>query len=180
MDRDIHAMISDMAKGNMDAFGELYDSISDRVFNYAMTISRNKEMAEDITHEVFLQVYKHAGRIEKMADPVAYIMVSARNHSYNMQKRERRVTGLQDDVPDISAISSAFNRLVFEDAFSALPVKQREVVFLHLICGYKHKEVAAIQNTPVVTVKWRYRQAISKLKEFFAQNGMEEKCDEQI
>ena len=180
MDRDTHEMISDMARGDMDAFGELYDSLSSRVFNYAMTITRNKDIAEDITHDVFLQVYKHAARIEKTADPVAYIMASTRNHSYNMQKRERWVTGLQDDVIDISAISSAFNRLLFEEAFSALPANQREVVYLHLICGYRHKDIAAIQNAPLVTVKWRYGQALSKLREYFTQNEMEGKCDERI
>jgi len=57
-------------------------------------------MAEDITHDVFLQTYKHAARIDKMADPVAYIMVSTRNHSYNMLKRENRTTDLQDDIID--------------------------------------------------------------------------------
>ena len=167
MRNDIHNIISEIANGDMDAFGELYDSLSSRVFNYAMTITGNKDMAEDITHDVFLQVHKHAARIDKMADPIAYIMVSTRTHSYNMQKRERLVTGLQDDVIDISAISSVFNRLVLEDAFSALPANQREVVYLHLICGYKHKEIAAIQNTPLVTVKWRYGQALSKLKDYF-------------
>ena len=45
---DLRAIISDVSKGDMDAFGELYDALSDRVFNYARTITRNKEMAEDI------------------------------------------------------------------------------------------------------------------------------------
>jgi len=164
----------------MEALGELYDCLSRRVFNYAMAITRNRDVAEDVTHDVFLQAHKHAARLVKMADPVAYIMVSARNHSYNMLKRERWVTDLQDDVVDFSAISSAFNRLLFEDAFSALPANQREVLYLHLICGYKHKEIAAIQNTPLVTVKWRYGQALAKLREYFTQNDMEAKCDEHI
>ena len=47
-------------------------------------MGRNSVMAEDITHDVFLQTLKHASRIGKMVDPVAYIMVATRNHSYNM------------------------------------------------------------------------------------------------
>ena len=35
---EIYAIISDVSKGDMDAFGELYDALSDRVFNYARTI----------------------------------------------------------------------------------------------------------------------------------------------
>ena len=78
MERDAHAIIADMAKGSMSAFGELYDKLVSRIFNYARTITRNSVMAEDITHDVFLQTLKHASRIGKMVDPVAYIMVATR------------------------------------------------------------------------------------------------------
>ena len=180
MDRNTHTIIEDMARGSMDAFGELYDTLSSRIFNYARTITRNKETAEDITHDVLIQTLKHASRIEKIADPVAYIMVATRNHSYNVMKHESRVTVLQDDVIEIGAISSPVDRLLFEEAFNNLPVNQRETVYLHLICGYTHKEIASIQNAPLVTVKWRYGKAITRLREYFKNNEMEGKCDEYI
>jgi len=180
VDRDTHTIIADMARGSMDAFGELYDTLSSRIFNYAKTIIRNKEMAEDVTHDVLIQTLKHASRIEKVADPVAYIMTATRNHSYNVLKHESWITVLQDDIIEISAISSPVDRLLFEDAFSALPANQRETVYLHLICGYTHKEIASIQNAPLVTVKWRYGKAISKLREYFKHDEMEGKCDEYI
>jgi len=173
-------LVANVAGGSMDAFGELYDYLARRVFNYARTITRNKETAEDITHDVFIQTLQHASRIEKAADPVAYIMVVTRNHSYNLLKRESRTTVLEDDILDNATISSPYERLLFEDAFNTLPASQRETVYLHLICGYAHKDVAAIQNAPLVTVKWRYGQALSKLKDYFTQNEMEEKCDERI
>jgi RNA polymerase sigma-70 factor (ECF subfamily) len=154
-------MIAAVAKGNMDAFGGLYDLLSGRVLNYARTITRNNEMAEDITHDVFLQIYKHSARIEKMVNPAAYIMVATRNHSYNMIKCESRVTALQDEAFDVGTNSSPYDRLLFEEAFNSLPNNQRETVYLHLICGYAHKDIASIQNAPLVTVKWRYGKALS-------------------
>jgi RNA polymerase sigma-70 factor (ECF subfamily) len=181
MSKDTRALIADIAKGSMDAFGELYDSLARRVFNYARTITKNKEMAEDITHDVFLQTMKNASRIEKISNPVAYIMVATRNHSYNVLKRESRIIILENDVIDNSALlSSPYDQLLFEDAFNTLPANQRETVYLHLICGYAHKEIATIQDAPLVTVKWRYGQALSKLREYFTQNEMEVKCDERI
>ena len=93
MDRDTHTIIVDMARGSMDAFGELYDSLSSRIFNYAKTITRNKEAAEDIIHDVLIQTLKHALQIEKVADPVAYIMVATRNHSYNVTQPGRKRIG---------------------------------------------------------------------------------------
>jgi RNA polymerase sigma-70 factor (ECF subfamily) len=180
MERDAHAIIADMAKGSMSAFGELYDKLVSRIFNYARTITRNSVMAEDITHDVFLQTLKHASRIGKMVDPVAYIMVATRNHSYNMLKQESRIAAMPDEVADMPAISSTYDFLLFEDAFNTLPANQREAAYLHLICGYTHKEVATIQNAPLVTVKWRYGKALAGLREYFTQNEMEESFNEHI
>jgi RNA polymerase sigma-70 factor (ECF subfamily) len=174
-------LIADVAEGSMDAFGELYDSLSARVFNYAHTITKSKEMSEDITHDVFIQIHNHAKRIAKMANPVSYIMVATRNHSFNLLKREsRQITDMHERIANIPQARPQYDSLLFEDAFNTLPANQRETVYLHLICGYPHKEIATIQNAPLVTVKWRYAKALSRLREYFAQNEPEEKCNEHI
>jgi len=177
---DIHALLADISKGNMDAFGELYDSLVRRVLNYAYVITKNKHMAEDITHDVFLQTFKFASRIGSASNPAAYIMTITRNHSYNVMKRENKISSFDDSVPDSTTSPSPYEYFVFEEAFDTLPANQREAVYLHLICGYTHKDAAAIQNVPVVTIKWRYGQALSKLRKYFSQNETEVKCDERL
>ena len=173
MSKDIRALISDVAEGDVNALAELYGMFSLRIFNYARTIVKNKEMAEDITHDVFLRINKEAARIAEISDSAAYIMVITRNHSYNLIKRENRVTSLSDDILEISDNSSPYDNLIFEEAFSNLPVNQRETVHLHLICGYALKDIAKIQNIPLVTVKWRYGKALSKLQAYFNQDKEE-------
>ena len=180
MDKDIHALLREMSRGSKAAFGELYDSLVRRVFNYAYIITKNKQMAEDITHDVFLQMFKNASRIEKVSNPAAYIMTATRNHSYNVLKRERRIISLEDSGLDKISAPSPYDHYLFEDAFNTLPANQREAVYLRLTCGYMHKDIAEIQNAPLVTVKWRYKQALSKLKEYFSQNETEAKCNEHI
>jgi len=177
---DIHALLAEMSRGSRAAFGEIYDSLVRRVFNYAYIITKNKQIAEDITHDVFLQTFKYASRIEKVSNPVAYIMTITRNYSYNVLKRESRIASLEDSILSSIPTSSPYDQFYFEDAFNILPANQREVVYLHLICGHRHKDIAVIQNVPLVTVKWRYRQAISKLRIYFSQNETEVKCDERI
>ena len=173
MSKDIRTLISDLAKGDINALAELYDMLSLRIFNYARTITKNKELAEDITHDVFLQINKEAARIAKISNPAAYIMIITRNRSYNLIKRENRVTSLSDDTLEVSDDSSPYDNLLFEEAFSNLPVNQRETVHLHLICGYALKDIAKIQNIPLVTVKWRYGKALAKLRAYFKQDKEE-------
>ena len=177
MSKDIHTLLSDLAEGNMDALAELYDMLSLHIFNYTRTITKNKETAEDITHDVFLQIKKQAARIAEISDPAAYIMVIARNHSYNLIKRDNKINTSLDDMLEISDDSSSYDRLLFEEAFSVLPVNQRETVHLHLICGYTFKDIAKLQNAPLVTVKWRYGKALSQLRAYFKQDKKGENCN---
>ena len=149
---------------NIDDLGELYDAWAVRIFNYARTITRNRETAEDITHDVFLHAYKQAGRIVKMKKPGAYLMVMTRHHAYNLLKRVSRESVPLDEVHEASVMSPN-EHLLFEDAFASLPAKQRETVYLHLICGFTYSEIAKMQNVHLITVKWRSGKAVfAKIK----------------
>ena len=178
MGNEINALLSGLAAGDMDALGGLYDALSARVFNYARTITRSRETAEDVTHDVFLQIHKQAARLADMSDPAAYIMVTARHHAYNLLKRGKRENVPPDNTPEAEEPSSPYDRLLFDDAFSRLPANQRETVYLHLVCGYLHKEVARLQNAPLVTVKWRYGKALAQLRAYFTENEKEEPYNE--
>jgi RNA polymerase sigma-70 factor (ECF subfamily) len=179
MSADIHALLAGTARGDMDAFGALYDMLSVRVFNYARAITRSKEAAEDVAHDVFLQIFWQAAKLANMADPTAYIMVAARNRSYDQLRRGRHTAASLEDVPEASAVSPAYDRLLIEDAFSCLPAEQRETVYLHLVCGFTQKETAKIMGVPLATVKWRHGKAKVRLRAYLSQDR-EESCHENI
>ena len=175
MSVDLKAHLFKAAQGDMDAFGEIYNMLSVRIFNYARTILKSKEKSEDVTHDVFLQILKQASRLSVMADPVAYIMVTTRNHAFDQLKHNKRVTLSINDVPEVSYDSLPYDKLHIEDALMRLPVNQRETIYLHYICGYKQYEVAKIMGAPLVTVKWRCKKAMSQLRIYFEQEKEEYK-----
>ena len=166
MSINIYAALGKIAEGDTDGMSELYTALSVRIYNYARTITKSKEMSEDVTHDVFLQIFKHAARISKMANPVAYIMVTARNHAYDHIRRNKQITASIDETPDVYYTSIPIDKLAIEEALLKLPVNQRETIYLHHICGYKQSEVASITGVPLVTVKWRCSKAMSKLQEY--------------
>jgi len=176
MSNNINAIFKSMEDGSMNALGELYRTFSVRVFNYARAITRNKEMAEDVTHDVFLRIYSQASRLAKMDNPVAYIMTAARNESFDHIKRGSRITATLEDISEISDTSATYDRLFIEDAFSLLPSNQRETVYLHHVCGFTYKEVSQIMGVPLVTVKWRCGKAMQQLQAYFNQET-EDNCD---
>jgi len=164
MEHDVSALLNRIAAGDPDALGLLYDAQAARVFNYAKALTRHRELAEDVTHDVFLRIHAEAARIAQAKDPAAYVMAITRNHAYNLLKRGSRLANL-DEMAGVT--NPPGDKTLFDDAFAALPPSQREAVYLHLVCGYTHKETAAITNAPLVTVKWRYGKALAKLRAYF-------------
>ena len=177
MSKDIGTYLVSIAEGNIGALGELYSILSARIFNYARTITRNKEMAEDVTHDVFLQIYKHAERLAKMVEPVAYIMVAARNQSLDYLKRDKRIVASLEDISETEAARQTFDRMLIEDAFLQLPLNQRETIYLHHICGLTQKEVSKVMGVPLATVKWRSKKALTQLRTYLLHDG-EGLCDD--
>ena len=168
MNTDIGTYLARIEEGDVNALGELYATLSVRIFNYARTITRNREAAEDVTHDVFLQIFKHAARLAKMENPIAYIMVATRNQSLDHLKRDKHKAASIEDIPEIEDASQNDDKLLLEDAFLQLPVNQRETVYLHYICGLTHKEVSRIMGVPLATVKWRCAKALSQLRTYFS------------
>jgi RNA polymerase sigma-70 factor (ECF subfamily) len=178
MNKDIHDCLVRAAEGDMGALGEIYDMLSVRMFNYARAITKSKEMSEDITHDVFMQIQKQSPRLAAMTNPIAYILVAVRNHAYDTLKRNKHITASLDEAPGVNA--APLDRLLIEDALSRLPANQRETVYLHHVCGFTQKEAAKIMGVPLVTVKWRCGKAKSQLQAYFNQTDKEEKCNEAL
>ena len=167
MNENIHPLLIGAAEGDMSAFGELYSLLSVRIFNYARTITGNKEVAEDITHDVFIQILKNAQRLAKAPNPMGYIMVTARNCAFDCLKRGKRADIPLEHIAEASDAESLHTRLFVEDAFSRLPANQRETMYLYHICGFSQKEVAQIMGAPLPTVKWRCGKALAQLQDYF-------------
>jgi RNA polymerase sigma-70 factor (ECF subfamily) len=152
----------------MDSLGKLYDLLSVRIFNYALTIIKNKEAAEDVTHDVFLQIIKHSSHLAEMQNPAAYIMVATRNISYDYIKRNNRKTVPLEDIYN-AAPSHLETRILLEDALLSLPENQRETIYLRYTCGFSQKEVSKIMGVALPTVKWRCGKALSQLQAYYKQ-----------
>ena len=177
MKDDLKSHFISIAKGDTGAMEALYDALSVRVFNYARVITGNKEMAEDVTHDVFMLILEKASRIADVADPVAYIMVITRNQSYDYLSRSKRSTELLENVGEQSAVSFPHERLFISDAFSKLPADQKEAAYLHYISGFTHKEAARIAGVSLITIKRKCAKALSQLRDYFNQQE-EENCNE--
>lgn len=159
--------IARMADGDTDALGELYRSTSSSVYAYALSVLKNSEDAEDVLHDCFLAVYSAAGSYTSSGKPMAWIITVAKNLCLKKLRDRERFSDISDEVFDRNIITDKMpddERLILEECMNCLTDEERQIVVLHAVSGFRHREIAEIMQIPLSTVLSKYSIALAKLR----------------
>ncbi|HEV2836155.1 MAG TPA: sigma-70 family RNA polymerase sigma factor [Pyrinomonadaceae bacterium] len=160
------------------ALADLYDRYRIILFGLLMRILSNREEAEDVLQEVFLQVWRRAADFdENRGRPFTWLVTMARSRGIDrlrsLAARERvAIAGARDEAEAISdAASDAFRseqRGLITNALDQLPDEQKRPLMLAYFDGLTQSEIAARLGAPLGTVKTRMRTGMMKLRELLA------------
>ncbi|MFC1587152.1 RNA polymerase sigma factor [Planctomycetota bacterium] len=169
-------LLAKIAQGGEKAFYTLYQRCADALFGYALVLSGERTIAEDILQEVFLMVIQKAGELHKVENLSNYLYKSVQNQWRNHARRRQREQDvlqkagfkqvLIDPEKDERADDETLDRL--NRALAGLPVRQRELIMLKNYNGLTFRDIAVILEEPLQTVATRHRAAVEKLKERFS------------
>lgn len=138
------------------------------VYSFALSLLKNIQDAEDVLHDTYLQVYKTAASYKSMNKPLAWILTIARNLSLMKLRNRKKIVDSkpQDWNSAFEAIPSvtAEDRLVLVSCMDKLTDEERQIIMLHTVSGYKHREVAGFLKIPLSTALSKYHRAIKKLR----------------
>jgi RNA polymerase sigma-70 factor (ECF subfamily) len=164
------------ARGDQNAFAQLYDATSHRVFGLAVRIVRDPAQAEEVAQEAFLDIWRNSARFDpdrgsaiawmltivhrKAVDRVRSAEASTRRESTYHQQTQP----IAHDATAEAAQASLEARRV-RGALAALTEVQREAVELAYFGGYTHTEVATMLKLPVGTAKTRIRDGLIRLRD---------------
>lgn len=167
-DERAEALIERMSHGDVSAMGDLYKLIEKDVYAYALSKTTNKEDAEDITHDTFVQVWKNATQYKQMGKPLAWIFTIEMNLIRRQFNKNQRFVSLDESIEiesdDVDFAESVINNEFLKQVLSALSEEEREVIALHIVSGLKHREIAKLLGKPLSTVLSKYNRAIKKLQ----------------
>ena len=163
------------------ALAKLYDRYRVIVFGLLMRILNNREEAEDVLQEVFLQVWRKAGDFdENRGRPFTWLVTLGRSRGIDrlrtLAARERVAeAGAREVIEQISdAASDAFRseqRGLVNDALAQLPDDQKRPLMLAYFDGLTQSEIANNLGAPLGTIKTRMRTGMMKLREQLAGKG---------
>jgi len=174
-----------MLAGDEEAFTFLYQRTQPAIYRFALHMSGNAAVAEDVTQEVFLTLIRDVRRFDPARGTLAaFLFGVARNHLRKRRERESRSVPLPENETDASVLA-AHNagaskngngrvREEFEtletaervrEAIATLPENYREVVVLCELEEMGYEDAAAALECPVGTVRSRLHRARALLLE---------------
>jgi len=169
-------LIRQIASGDQDALGSLYDSTNRAVFGLIVRVLNDPSAAEEVVLEVYTQVWRQAANYDpRRGTPSAWLLTIARSRAIDRfratdQTRRRQEplstveTARSDDADPEESASEAERRELVRGALESLPPEQREVIELAYFSGLSHSEIAARCSLPLGTVKTRTRLAMVRLR----------------
>ena len=130
----LEPLMARLAGGDQEALAELYHRTRTSVYGLALSYLKNQHDAEDVTQDAFVRAW------ENMA----------------LEDWER--------LAAVNPMVTVEDRQVLDAALTALADDERQIVLLHAVTGWKHREIAGLLELPLSTVLSKYRRALLKLK----------------
>jgi RNA polymerase sigma-70 factor (ECF subfamily) len=176
-------LVESIAAGDQGALHALYERTHRIVFTLIVRITNNQETAEELTLDVFHDVWRRASAYDAAGGSVVgWIMNQARSRAIDRlrfeQRKKRVVPHVVDPVPaPASDPQDAFDvrerSRVLREALLDLRPEERHVIETAFFSELTYREVAARLNQPLGTVKTRIRAGLSKLRQALAGTGKE-------
>ncbi len=162
-------------RGELQQATLLFERYNKRIFNFLARMTMDRDLAEDLTQNVFLRIIKYRNSYREGNKFQSWIYQVARNvFSDHYQAHKNRFS----DFVDVDKISDRMadreeseeqdeKERILQRSLAKLSEEQRELLVLTRFQQMKYEEVAAIMDTTVANIKVKVHRAILKLREYY-------------
>lgn len=174
---ELQTLLLGIAAGRQQALAELYDLTSRQVFALAVRILKDRQIAEEVVLDVFLQIWKRAATFDPARGRAfGWILTIGRSRALDALRSRTVRSRLEQDTtsrfapadaanspPERAAAGDRRNRVAA--AIAELPPEQARALELAYFQGLSHTEIAAELRVSLGTIKTRIRLGMLKLRE---------------
>lgn len=171
-------LISLIAQAQSEALNELFERYNRLVFSVALAIVGDRAIAEEITLDVFVQVWKRAGTYQQDKAKVStWLIAITRHHSIDILRWQKsrpennnlNLDGLSlHNGPVVHNLEENVELNLQRDrvrhALAQLPDDQREALLMAYFKGYTQSQISEVLGQPLGTIKTRIRLGMQKLR----------------
>jgi RNA polymerase sigma-70 factor (ECF subfamily) len=175
-DDPLEWLLALVARGDEQAFAELYQRVGAAVFGLVGKVVRNPAQSEEVTQEVFVELWRTAARFDPARGTArSWIMTCAHRRAVDRVRSAERAAR-RDDLAGrrdqgrpydevAEQVETSLEREHVRRGLDALTELQREAVVLAYYGGYTHREIAELLGVPSGTVKTRLRDGLIRLRD---------------
>ena len=171
---DYESALEACARGERFALRALYEQESPRLVGVALRIVRDRELAQDVVHDAFIQVWRRAGTYQRaLGSARGWLYTVVRHRAMDELRRHQRETAVGDDLEFLSDLHTLKNAAeaapstdtgALDRCMAALDERKRACILHAFVDGYTHEQIARQLATPVGTVKSWIRRGLHSLK----------------
>ncbi|MBW3621773.1 MAG: ECF RNA polymerase sigma factor SigK [Actinobacteria bacterium] len=174
-ERSDEALLDAVAVGDELAFSQLYDRMSGNIYGVVRRVLRDRARSEEVTREVLLEIWRTAVRFDATrAKARTWVMVVAHRRAIDRVRYEQASRGRDhrvalrtraiafDEVAE--TVESQLEHEHIRQALARLTDLQRQAIVLAYFDGFTYREVAALLDVPLGTVKSRIRDGLQRLR----------------
>ena len=161
--------------GELQQASLLFDRYHKRLFNFLARMTMDRDLAEDLTQNIFLRLIKYRGSYKNGAKFQSWIYQMARNvfsdHYQSVKNRKADFVDIEKmseyvaDNDESAAMDE--QEKILHRSMAMLNEEQRELLVLTRFQHMKYEEVAVIMDTTVANIKVKVHRAIAKLREHY-------------
>ena len=183
---DLEQLLARIALGDQRAFEALYRATSSHLLSIAFGVMQQRERAEDVLQEAYLNVWHAAGSFKvQLATPMTWLINIVRNKAIDrqrvgtaMRKAQRPLDEEALQQPDAQErqpqqlVDNALVRAHIDVCMQGLAAGQRQALALAYFRGLVHAEIADTMGAPLGTVKAWVRRGSDRLRECLQAAGL--------
>ncbi len=172
---DLNELLTRAGRGDEEAFGAVYDALGGSVYGMAKRVIRDPARAEEVSQEVFIQVWQSAARFDATrGNAKSWVLTLAHRRAVDAVRHDQAATNREnkydwsngpdfDEVAETVTISLEHEQV--RRCLDSLTGLQREAVDLAYYKGYTYAEVAESLAANPATVKTRMRDGLVRLRD---------------
>lgn len=164
-----------LAKGDENAYKQLYDLYRNRVYSLAFQITKSRPVAEDVLQEVFVSIWLNRNKLPGLENFHAWVRTITRNNLYNRLRRMateesylRELIAQKIPEGEEGGDTIAYNELkkILHQAIAQLTPQQRNVYVLGKEEGLRYEQIAEQLQVSKDTVKYHMTEALRSIRKY--------------